>query len=544
MYTNLKKIKYLFLMVIVSSCSLFSEDNVDILKDFSITPTNYYGKSLTGLVKFRYNVETPVWYSASGMLKFDGVSTADSIMNDSVSIYYTDVPYVLKTIKDSLGVDSTVKSLRTKDTVSIRFYHNNTEYISTKVITLKNFKPVIDFFQVTNGNYMEFGNRRVASFLIGSGTGKIKCFSDNFKDDSVSIYWHSNSDLIADRKLMSYLPFEFDIPETENNVMIYVDVINKNGAIKKDSLNITVYKERGSIWVLDESKKIFKFSSLGGAIAVIDSVYASDLIFLENSNSVIVQSSDSLNRYYTTGDKLDFSIKKDSSGVRKLYKFDNDLYISSYNGILSILKKYTDYGDFVSTKINYSGKLQNYQKYKDKYVFSETRNDSCFLHILISDSIVHTENNFLRIKQLEKYDGKGYIIALDDILGKVTVFNLLTNTVVGNITGFRGKPVAMSVNNISGILYIIDGSSSLISINLLTMSGDINISSVAPTSVEFDLPKFIAVNEYADTDGAGSIWICDTHNDRVVKLNSSGSPLVYINGYFHLPQKLVINKGL
>ncbi len=178
MFTNLKIFNFIFILLIVSSCSLFEETTDEVLTNFSVTPTNYYGKPLTGLVKFESNVETPVWYSASGMLKFDGVSTADSVMSDSVLIYYTAIPYFHSVSVDTAGVETVTSTLRKKDTIMVRFYHNNTEYISTKEIKLKNFKPMIDSFVVTNGNYLQFGNRRVASFLIGSGTGKIQCFSD------------------------------------------------------------------------------------------------------------------------------------------------------------------------------------------------------------------------------------------------------------------------------------------------------------------------------------------------------------------------------
>ena len=551
MYTNLRKVK-LFIFIIITlllSCSdTEDEGSKQILSDFMISPTNYYGKELTGLIKFNERVETPIWYSSSGMLKFDGVSTADSVTNDSVTIYYNDVPYVSKIETDSLGEETSIYGLREKDTVYVRFYHNHTEYISTKVIELKNFKPVIDSFTVENGNYIEFGSTRVASFLIGSGLGKIKCFSQDFEDDSVSIYWHSNSEDIADQTLMSYLPFEFDISPDEDNIMLYVDVINKNGAIKKDSINVTIYKERGSIWVLDESTNIIKFSSLGGAIAKIDSVDAVDLEFLENTNTLVVQSLSTINTYYTTGEMLNNSIAIDSTLATKLYKFDNDLYISFSSTGSSLLNKYDNVMN-ATTKISYSKNLTNFIKDKDRYVFSEIRNDSGFIHVSVADSVVHTEKDFLRIKQLDKYSRKGYILILDDILSKITVLDINADSVIGNITGFIGKPVAMSVNESTGILYVFDGASSLKSVDLNTISGDVVLppsvvySSVLASEV-FDLPKYIDVNEYADTDGSGSVWICDTHNDRVVKLSSTGSLLAEIIGYFHLPQKLVINKGL
>lgn len=548
MFTNLKVLfSVVAAIIFTSSCSLL-ESPQEIAEHFSISPSEYHGHNLTGMVRFVDEVTNLVWSSASGVAVFDGKNYADSVWGDTVSIYYNSIPMVKNPLFYEISDTDTniVEEFipRETDTIYIRFIYGGRFHTKSTLIHLKNYRPVVDSFTVTNGNLVRHEGVWRASFLIGSGTGRINCFVTDLAGDSLNVYWSSRTGLIAERELNSFIPFEFVIPDSVTTETVFVRINNTFGASRTDSVIVTMYKERGSVWIADDTDRLYKFSAQGQLINIIDSVFPEQIEFLERENTLFVLSNNSISKYHTSDGSLIGNLPLPSTaGVINLYRAEDEIFITSQQANTTNIHRYTQNSRLEEVMV-VDALVKNLTRITDRYVTVESRNDSDFVVIYASRQPVSTGNGFLRVIQIVPDRERGNIIVLDDIVNSVFVINVETDSVIASFTGFT-KPIHAAIDSYNATLYVLDGSNALVSLDISNPSGSNSIESIASRrTLGLDKPWFISVNPYNDGDGFGNIWICDTHSNRVAKIDRAGNILVSISGFFRFPKRLAISRGI
>ncbi len=532
----------LFIITIFSGCSIFDFEDDSPLEKFSIVPDEYYGLPMKGIIVFNDYVKNLEWTSASGLVIFNGKSSLDSIIRDTVFIEYSGIPYIKEKVSsdDSSSLDSVIYRIREKDTITIKFLYNNRWYEYKKEIKLIDFPPSIDSIYIENGNFIKWGNKNYASFLIGSGLGYVNVKVSSYLDDTVVVYWYSKSGLSISKELTNYKSLIFNIPLEELIDTIYIRAINTRGAYTEDSILIDIYKEVGSIWVRDDKGRIYKFTSKGSPLIVWDSIQVEDLEFLDGTNMLYLVDNNVIREYYTDGTLLNtYSF---SEHITSLQKVKNTLFVLTYSPDDSLSNIYSlGYEDFDKV-FSYKGKLKLLTDLEDFYITVEERLDSNFLLIIRNDTLYRRKAGFLNISKIIGYNG--YVYIADYGKNILYSYDIASDSIVGKLYGF-GTLVDMDINRLTSELYILDAVYGMMKVKL-PIKMNYNVSPLIDNiiNVGLDKPSYIIVNEYKDADGEGNIWICDEHNNRVVKLNSSGLLIREIQGYFYFPKKVVINKGI
>ena len=311
-------------------------------------------------------------------------------------------------------------------------------------------------------------------------------------------------------------------------------------AISKDTLQVSVYREVGSIWVADTgNRQIVKVSAEGEILIkkegfdapvsiTTDAVRRATWVVDYGGHAIHVLALNGVKQGSVTGlgGPVELAISE-VNGHAWVVEQDSNCVAEISNNGLSIVRRIKGFRHPSAIAID--------QRNGDVYIADTGSHQVIRLsrdipnrYTITTDTLYHeTFSGFDAPMDLASEFHSQNIWVVDKFLQTVYTIKERRASRLG-VTGLR-MPTAVAIDNTAGIAWIAD-------------TGSGRIVKIDHNNILTQVDGFLVPHDLVVDPIDGSVWIADTENDRIVKLSRDGTEIFSVYG-FSSPRGLGLNSG-